>query len=154
MCESSIAFDWGRFARGCSALLAAASVLVLLTGLPGCGRTDRELAPITGKVFYNGKPLKFGAVMIEHEYGQPATAAIQPDGAFTMATRGEGEGAVVGKRRVRIACYEAQGPGAPVGDTLGALLIPEKYTSFETSELVVDIKPGGNEPLEFNLTDH
>lgn len=153
MCESSVAFDLGRLARGCSAVLAAVSVLLLLTGLPGCGRTDRELAPITGKVLYNGKPLEFGAVMIEHEYGQPATAAIQPDGTFTMATRGEGEGAVVGKRRVRIACYEAQGPGGPIDDTLGASLIPAKYTSFETSGLAVDIKPGGNEPIEFNLTE-
>lgn len=130
-----------------------ALALLLLAGPTGCGRGDRELAPLTGKVLYKGEPLQFGAVMIEHQYGQPATAEIRPDGTFVMVTRGEGGGAVVGKRRVRIACYEAQDPANIGSDTLGESLIPRKYTSFETSGLTVDIQPGENEPLVIELTD-
>jgi hypothetical protein len=93
--------------------------------------------------------------MIEHEFGQPATAAIQPDGTFTVVTRGEGSGTAVGKRRIRVACYEAQDPNREaIGgdeDTLGKSLIPEKYTSFETSGLTVDVQPGRNEPLILEL---
>ncbi len=129
------------------------AVLLLLAGLPGCGKGERELAPLTGKVLYNGTPLTFGAVMVEHDHGQPATAEIRPDGTFAMATHGEGEGAVVGKRRIRIACYEGQDPTKGVSDTLGESLIPEKYTSFETSGLIIDVEPSNKEPLVIELTD-
>ena len=78
--------------------------------LAGCGKRSRELAPLTGKVTFNGKSLRFGSVTIEHEYGQPATSKIRPDGTFALSTRGEGEGAAVGRRRVRIACFEGQDP--------------------------------------------
>ena len=125
--------------------------------LAGCGKPARELAPLTGKVTYAGKPLRFGAITIEHEYGQPARSRIGPDGTFSLSTHGEGEGAAVGKRRVRIACFEGQdparqtNPNTPV--SLGRLLIPEKYTSFETSGIVIDVRPGKNEPVVLNLVD-
>ncbi|MDY0168315.1 MAG: hypothetical protein RBS80_17330 [Thermoguttaceae bacterium] len=154
MNETSAVVNAGRRCRCGVGVLVLALVLLLLTGPTGCGRGDRELAPLTGKVLYNGEPLQFGAVMIEHEYGQPATAEIRPDGTFVMVTRGEGQGAVVGERRVRITCFEAQAPANIGSDTLGESLIPQKYTSFETSGLTVDIKPGENEPLVFELTDH
>ena len=125
--------------------------------LAGCGKPARELAPLTGKVTYNGKPLRFGAITIEHEYGQPATSKIQSDGTFSLSTHGEGEGAAVGKRRVRIACFEGQDPARQTNPntpiSLGRLLIPEKYTSFETSGIVIDVRPGKNEPVVLNLVD-
>ena len=88
---------------------------VAATTSAGCWRQHRELAPLTGRVTYKGKPLRFGTVIVEHKHGQPATAVIQPDGSFEMATRGEGEGAAVGKCRVRIACYEGQDPAKAAG---------------------------------------
>ncbi|MDZ7617563.1 MAG: hypothetical protein U1E05_11190 [Patescibacteria group bacterium] len=145
--------DWRRRPRRPRAVWSMAAALLVLTCVIGCGKGERDLAPLTGTVLYNGTPLTFGAVMIEHDHGQPATAAIRPDGTFAMATHGEGEGAVVGKRRIRVACYQGQDPAAPMSDTLGESLIPERYTSFETSGLEVDIKPDGNEPLELTLTD-
>lgn len=122
----------------------------------GCGKQGRELSPITGQVSYQGKPLRFGSVMIEHKYGQPATAAIQPDGTFVIATLGEGEGAAAGKHRVRIACFEAQDPAGKVGHDppvkLGKSLIPEKYTSFDSSGLTITVRSDKNHPLILNLT--
>ncbi len=134
-------------------LLALLSAVAMSSA--GCGKEDRELAPLAGKVMYEGEPLRFGAVVFEHEYGQPATAAIQPDGAFELVTRGEAAGTVVGTRRVRIACYEGQNPSRRSGSDgpaeLGRSLIPERYTSFETSGLVVEVRPGANEPVVLNL---
>ncbi len=120
----------------------------------GCGK-QRDLAPLSGKVLYQGKPLQFGTVVFEHEYGQPATGVIQPDGTFELTTRGEGEGTVVSTSRVRVACYQGQDParktdsGQPTA--LGRSLIPEKYTSFETSGLTVEVRPDANEPIVLNL---
>ena len=132
--------------------------LFLLLGaiiLAGCGEPQRELAPLTGKVLYKGEPLRFGSVMIEHEFGQPATAEIQPDGTFSVVTRGEGGGTAVGKNRVRIACFEGQDPERQVAfvgeDMLGKSLIPEKYASFETSGLTVDVAANGNKPVVLEL---
>ena len=88
-----------------------AALLVAAVSVAGCGRR-RALAPVTGKVLYQGKPLRFGAVTFLPEHGQPATGVIQADGAFQMVTHGEGNGAAVGRNLVRIACYEGQDPDA------------------------------------------
>ena len=133
-----------------------ALLVAVATSSIGCGKRHRELAPLTGKVTHQGKPLRFGAVMVEHKYGQPSTAQIQPDGTFAMATRGEGEGSAVGRCRVRVACYEGQDPAKTASPdqptVLGKSLIPEKYTSFETSGLSVEVRSDANEPLVLNLS--
>lgn len=124
--------------------------------LSGCGG-GRELAPVTGKVLYQGKPLKFGSIMLQPTSGQPATAEIQPDGTFRVETFGEGIGAVVGRNKVRIVCYESHDPNRNStlsdGETVfGRSLIPKRYTSFDTSNLEVEIKADHSEPLLLELT--
>jgi len=60
-----------------------------------------------------------------------------------------------GPRRVIVACYEGQRrPAAPSGGELhlGASLIPERCTSYETSGLVIDVQPGMRLPVELQLT--
>jgi len=151
----------GRLALLAILVAVAAAAVVLL----GCGQPKRQRAIVTGKVLYNGKPLPFGTVIFEPESGQYATGTIQPDGTFRMITRGEGDGAPVGRCRVRFVCFAHQDPSAKTGkikgnalptETLpmGPSLIPQKYLFCETSGLVVDVKPGQNEPILFELTDN
>ncbi|MDY0170678.1 MAG: hypothetical protein RBS80_29320 [Thermoguttaceae bacterium] len=138
-----------RIATTRGLLTAAVGGLCLLSG---CGER-RPLAPVTGLVLYNGKPLESGTVFFQPEYGQPATAIIQPDGTFALQTTGEGIGAVVGRNRVRVACYEAQPVTDEQGEgTLGRLLIPRKYTDYQTSGLTVEVVSGQNEPIRIELT--
>jgi hypothetical protein len=130
--------------------------------ISGCAKGRRPMSQISGKVTYRGKPLPFGTVMFQPEYGQYATGVIQPDGAFEMMTRGEGAGAPVGKCAVRIVCFgnepsaaksDADKNPAPRGEPVpGKSLIPSKYSLFETSGIVVNVRPGQNEPLLLNLT--
>lgn len=130
-------------------------LLLVVISVTGCGR-HRALAPVHGKVSYQGKPLGFGTVMFQPESGQPATGIIQPDGTFRMITHGEGDGAAVGKNQIRIACYEGQDPShefVPGQPTLGRLLIPARYLLCETSGLTTTVQPGANEPLVLELTD-
>jgi hypothetical protein len=143
--------------RGGPGLLLVASAAAALCALGGCGQR-RPLAPVTGRVLYEGEPLRFGSVMFQPETGQPATALIQPDGTFTLSTVGEGAGAALGRNRVRITCYEGQrpdrGPSGGAGESgLGRLLIPRKYAGYETSGLTVDVRAEGNEPFVFDLHD-
>lgn len=136
-------------------LLAITSIVAL--GASGCHKQSRKRAPLSGKVTYRGQPLRWGTVLVEHGYGQPATARIQPDGTFEFVTRGEGPGVAVGKWRMCVACYEGQDgagrdfPNQPT--TLGQSSIPEKYTDFETSDLAVEVHPGKNQPLAIDLTE-
>ncbi len=100
------------------------------------------MIPVQGKVTQRGKPLTFGAVIVQPDVGPPAIGTIQPDGSFRLATEGR-EGVVVGKHKVAITCYDTEAPGHapdPKG-RLGKLLIPSKYIHTQTSGLVVDVKP-------------
>jgi hypothetical protein len=143
--------------RGRARLMrASVSLGMLLLTVVGCG-DSRPLAPVHGQVLYNGKPLQFGGVTFQPPSGQPARATIGPDGKFTLTTPGEGEGGVIGTNQVRVTCYEGQSPdkkSAAGGEgVLGKSLIPEHYTSYETSGLTVEIKAGQTEPVILKLDD-
>lgn len=121
----------------------------------GCSRGP-EIAPVKGKVLYNGQPLKFGGVMFQPEAGQPARGEIQPDGTFTLTTNRFGDGATVGRNRVRVACNEAQDRSTDEGDgerPLGKLLIPRRYTDIDTSGIVVEVKRRENDNVLIELKD-
>jgi hypothetical protein len=130
------------------------NVLILLLGELGCNRGP-QVAPIEGKVTYNGKPLTFGSVMLQPRQGQPAVAEIQSDGSFRLSTMKPNDGAIVGIHKIRVACYESQrNPGQIGGEQmLGKLLIPEKYTFFDQSGLAVEVLPRDNPPLMLDLKD-
>ncbi len=125
--------------------------------LVGC-ESGPPMAPVSGRVTFNGKPLEFGTVMFQlSSGGQPARGQIQSDGTFELGTFAAGDGAIVGEHKVRITSYSGQAPGksdeaSAGGGTLGQLLIPKRYTMFGTSKLTATVKPDGNEPFEFDLT--
>jgi hypothetical protein len=130
--------------------------LTLIVVVAGCSRGP-ETAPARGTVFYNDQPMPYGSIMFQPERGQPATGQIDSSGAFEMATFEPGDGATVGIQKVRVNCYSSQAPGEQAKPVLGersigALLIPQHYTSFDTSGLTADVKSGENEPFEFRMT--
>lgn len=134
-----------------SGLVLMWSALALAEG--GCHRGP-EIVPVSGKVTYNGQPLKFGSVTFQPQKGQPARGEIQSDGTFTLSTFKPGDGAVVGPHKVRVACYESQRAPAKTGggeQSLGKLLIPVKYTFFDQSGLTADVKPSDNAPFVWEL---
>lgn len=134
--------------------LAVLGAVVLGAAVAGC--SDRlPTAPVEGRVFYQDKPLEFGSVMFQPDVGPPATGIIGPGGTFRLSTYAEGDGAVIGKHKVRITCFEGQRPGAPAPSpheepSLGKSLIPRRYTVFSTSGLEREVK-ADNEPFVFRL---
>lgn len=134
---------------------AALVVLVVacLAWHAGCGRRP-ALAPVSGRVTLDGRPLEFGSVMIQPSAGPAARGTIRADGSFTVGTFTPGDGAIVGPATVRVACYEQQRPDAPppVGElALGRSLIPQRYTQFETSGITTTVAAGMGS-LEIALT--
>ena len=142
-------------------LLTGALLAMLLTG---CGGGPR-LGKVSGRVTFNGKPVPTGTIMFYPDAGPAAVGAIGPDGAYSLTTIKQGDGAVVGSHRVSIQATTV-GPGSladpksfeeemdlaqrkdPKAKVLvpGKVewIVPEKYSRPETTDLTATVQPGAN----------
>ena len=126
----------------------------------GCGGVEGpQLAPASGTVTYNGKPLEGANVSFMPSSGPVAYGATDAKGEFTLSTGGE-PGAMVGSGTVLISAYqELDTPKKEEELTAEDLRkmsqsrIPEKYGRPETSGLSATIPPEGKKDLRFELTD-
>ena len=143
--------------RSLALTLAVLSIAVWCVALGGCGSDRLPVAPVEGKVLYNGTPLEFGSVVFQAQAGPPSRGAIRPDGTFVLTTYSDGDGAIIGTNDVRITCFESQRPGYVVDESeeepgVGQSLIPRKYASPGQSGLKEEVK-AENQPFVFELTD-
>lgn len=135
---------------------AVTSLSVCLAAI-GCRPSERaDVVPVTGRVLFNGEPLKYGSIVFQPTHGQPARGEIQSNGEFTLSTYRAGDGAAVGRHKVRVTCYTSQDSrqkkeNSTASDSLGESLIPLRYTNFDTSGLEVALLAGGNKPFVFEL---
>lgn len=139
-----------------SLLLLASASLMLCTGC--FGQKGLETAPVTGVVTYNGKPLPYGRVSFRPQAGSPATGDIQSDGSFSLSTYGNGDGAIVGTHQVSITATEADAgnmaeTAANTEMVVPKSLIPKKYTSFSTSEIIAEVVASGENKFTLELKD-
>lgn len=139
-----------------SLLLLASASLMLCSGC--FGQKGLETAPVTGVVTYNGKPLPYGRVSFRPQAGSPATGDIQSDGSFSLSTYGNGDGAIVGTHQVSITATEAD--AGNMAETavntemvVPKSLIPKKYTSFSTSEIIAEVVASGENKFTLELKD-
>ncbi len=115
----------------------------------GCGRRV-PLVPVTGRVTLDGKPLEFGAVMVQPKAGPAAQARINPDGTFRLGTFKAEDGAIPGPATIRVICRkDITQPGGEM--VYGPSLIPERYSRFDTSGITAEIAAGMT-PLEIPLS--
>jgi hypothetical protein len=128
--------------------------LVAICTAAGCGGKGAT-QPVTGKVTFNGKPvtggsLTFSAIAGEgvKESNPSATAEIQSDGSFTLTTRKEGDGAVVGRYRVSYSSPAPEGSDEEPGDgptDYSKLPPPSPYDGLEPKTKEIEITKGSNE---------
>jgi len=124
----------------------AAWAIALTTGC-GSGQT----APVDGRVkFKDGSEVSVLSgyeVDFQPDSGKTsATGHIAADGTFKLTTFGTDDGAIPGQHRVAITPPPSSDPDKPPQKSK----LPAKYSSFDTSELKVEIKPGRN-PIELQL---
>lgn len=118
--------------------------LLLLTSctflaLAGCGGGGSK---VTGKVSYNGKPLNSGTILFQTEEGV-RSATIQSDGTYTIEDVPAGNAKIA----VTVAPPPEKGPDGVSADEAGTseanpVLVPEKYSRVETSELTYKVTSG------------
>lgn len=129
----------------------------------GCS-SGPTLAPVSGRVTVGGKPVTAGRIEFYPEAGRMATAAIRPDGTYTLTTFDAGDGAVVGRHRVAIRAVEFKadagqpapksvqeeatlsGSGGAAGEVVW--LVPQRYSEQDTSDLTADV---ASEPNVINF---
>jgi hypothetical protein len=137
----------------------------------GCNQGD-QIAPVHGRITYNGKPVTVGKIYFFPEHGRPSAGAIAEDGTYSLTWIKPGDGALVGAHKVAIFSTTV-GPGSMVdppksveeeianskkgasgGKWLVAgkvdFLVPKKYSRKETSPLTANVEKKDNE-INFNI---
>ncbi len=131
----------------------AASVL----GPTGCSRSNGPTTyPVEGMVRVNGQPAASALVTFHPIDGQSArpTCRVGDDGRFALTTREAGDGAPAGEYRVTVVWTRAVAgkKGVSDGDDVPVRsLLPATYASPETTPLKATVRPGGNEPIVFEI---
>jgi hypothetical protein len=117
--------------------------------LCGCGESGKPSGTISGLVTMNGQPVTVGEVnLFSVDNGAGAKAALDDAGKFAVDDPID-----AGTYKVYITPPTITATGGADGSPpppAAMLTIPPKYTSLETTDLTVEIKPGTHEtrPLE------
>lgn len=136
--------------------LARLLVLACMAVAPlACGSTGPGMAPVSGKVTYNGKPVPKGSVTFASttQGGRNATGQLDANGFYKLQTENPGDGALIGDYLVTIYAHDE-----PILDYIPKkpippkILTPTKYEKPETSGLKATVKSGSN-TFDFELKD-
>lgn len=127
-----------------------------LVATVGCGRHDPfERQPLNGMISWQGKPIKYGTVVLEPAENQPAgaTASLR-DGVFTMPRKA---GPSPGKYAVWVHAFDRSGE-VPPGTLPGQEgpppkeILPDKYRLGAATEITIERVPDDKpNELKFNL---
>lgn len=150
-----------RYVHFSSSVLTACSLSVCALLMSGCGSSDfkPKLAPVTGVVTLNDKPLPDVTVTFEPQrsagtskdaalVGSNSTAVTDASGKYELVYNdGMSKGAVVGSHIVRIASASGGGP-AGGADAVASIPIPSTYNTNSTLKSEVKSEPN---TLDFKL---
>lgn len=154
---------------------SVAVVLLSIGVLVGCGAETPErprTTPTGGVITYKGQPVKDASVSFVPDV--PASEAARHVGAFgvtdaegnfTLMTYKSGDGAVPGKYKVTVSKRESLvkkpepetgaddyvDPGGGTAPPPPKSVLPSKYSSPDTTDLVVTVPEGDGVEFEFEL---
>jgi hypothetical protein len=132
------------------ALAASAMALAPL----GCGGGP-EMAGVSGRVTYNGKPVSKGTIsFVSTDPDRPnATGQLDANGRYRLQTHEPGDGARLGDYDVTIYTHQEERlQYVPKTPQKVERLTPEKYENPKTSGLKRTVKSGSNS-IDLELTD-
>lgn len=113
----------------------------------GCGRGNSNLAPVTGKVTYNGELVTGGTLIFSpvggESPGKPATAEIRADGTYVLTTDEAGDGGRIGPQTVSFTPPE-QELTEEQRTNPNYIAPPPRYAQLVPKEPQVEIKAGDN----------
>lgn len=126
---------------------------LLAVAVAGCGSGEprRDFAEVSGKVSYQGSPLKMGTITFQPPSGAFTAGEIKPDGTYSLK-------AVVGPNTVMVVSRDPQpeGLGDPAKRNSATppaepkIHVPLSFGEMK-SGLSFDVKPGSNANVDFDL---
>jgi hypothetical protein len=138
-----------------------------LTAFVGCsgGGSVSGVAPVSGKVTYQGQPVGGATIVFLSEAadGRPAVATSNPDGTYELLTL-ESKGALPGKYSVTVkktensqdltreVSMEEAAANANAPPPVSKELLPAKYGDPGQTPLKFEVKSGSNK-IDLELTD-
>ena len=127
---------------------------IVLATLVGCGDAQRlATAPVSGRVTVGDQPVTKGQVIFTPEQGRSAKGTIGPDGAFTLSTYADGDGAIVGKHRIAVISVTRPADADPQDlDVPSIWLIPQRYGNASTSGLSYEVTADGANDVTLELS--
>jgi hypothetical protein len=137
-------------------MLGRVIVAVGFSVILGCGQDEPGLAPVGGRVFYQGSPLPGGSIVFTPNpdkggRGQVAQGEIQGDGTFRLHT-GAAEGAATGWHRVTVVSVRTEDANPTPGNFAEIQsLIPTRYAAPDLSGQEGLVKPGQANVINFFL---
>jgi len=154
--------------RSTSACLTAVSLFLFMTGCSG-GKGALKTVPASGKVTYKDLPV-VGATVSFLGDGKtpPAVALTDSAGEFVLTTARPGDGAVPAMHQVTVSKFiegvtkaaktkmtmeEAAKAAQEPPPTKPLSMLPERYSSADTSDLKYEVKSSGSNVFEIKLTD-
>jgi hypothetical protein len=115
--------------------------VLLVISFAGCAKTGAELAPVTGRVTLDGKPLEKADILFQPDGSKPPSSGrTDAEGRYQLAYKRGVMGGTVGSNTVRINISPEVVANPPN--------IPARYNS--ESELKKEVKSGQNE-FNFDL---
>ncbi|HEV3144277.1 MAG TPA: hypothetical protein VGZ47_10360 [Gemmataceae bacterium] len=134
------------------------ALLLVVMLFAGCSREPYRIAPVSGRVTLDGKPLANAAVVFSplatkdsNDPGPGSGAKTDAAGRFALTIVGkETKGAVVGKHKVRITMIPEVDPNDDRPQRSKQPL-PPRYSGKDTT-LEFEVLPSGNNNADFNLT--
>jgi hypothetical protein len=126
--------DLMRWSLICAVLLSAT--------FAGCGSSGPELAPVSGHVRLDGRPLQDASITFQPDDAKrPSYGSTDAEGRYQLAYRRGEEGALVGNHTVRITVSREIVRNPP-------RILPEYNTQ---STLKVEVKSGENNEFDFDV---
>ena len=117
-------------------------VVLLAMSFAGCGKTGSDIAPVTGRITLDGKPLEKADILFQPDGSKPPSSGrTDADGRYQLVYKRGVMGGNVGSNTVQITISPDVVSNPPN--------IPARYNS--ESELTKEVKPGQNE-FNFDLT--
>ncbi len=128
-----------------------------------------EVAIVTGTVTYRQQPVEGAAVLFSpnESTGHAATGLTDAQGQYRLRTFAPGDGAVPGQYTVTVSKHDMSTANPDLEDDLAAelkndasdvligpkSLLPERYSSNETSKLTATVSASQENTVPFDLVD-
>lgn len=135
-------------------------ILFLLPVVTGCKDKGRALAPVSGLITLDGRPLAGGSIVCQPLAppgsiiaGKGSGAFCDADGRFELKTLDGRQGAVIGEHRVRIYGPRTQNSPTSASDKGGvkvAEVVPKIYN--RDTRLTLSVPAEGTTEANFDLT--